>query len=387
LCLGFLALAVLASAQQPMLHMINVEGDETASPTLTITQVNTTTGEQMHEKQFGLPPASCHGGLWRLSSASPSTSTSFYTNMTLFFAAEMLCPPLLKLVNTTIFSVMPFVPKAWVKGVFPPTPIAETQIAWDFSCNIIVVLPEIPKVAPQPEIDYVALEVSDYDGQQRPLPSQGKFSPGGLLQRVPLGGALAAQDMWADERVGPAPNELNCGDQCYLFHVERNISAVGEPRQMGKLVGRSVRHGNVSYSVNDTTQLLSLVFFPGASYPEERKAMFYGLGVCCDDAAWCPASCKGEHGSLSIVAYNISHHGAAPEVVHVFSGTDGAPSSDTSRLGLTVDYMSGRLTVLVDGDVVTFQTKPTSPKLVAIDKAPLKAVGSATPLHWAYMGM
>jgi len=152
--------------------------------------------------------------------------------------------------------------------------IMDVGMAWDHTCNVVVIYPEQ---------SYLTDQVSAYDGAQR---YQASYSIDPDWRKVPGPGGLDAgrfEYPWAEY------GEWNCGDACNFYTVEE-MMVDDKPTLPRAFVGRSYRTGAVHVNITDSLQTRALSWNPFVAYTNANQ--FIGLGQCCSEA-WCHPDCKG----------------------------------------------------------------------------------------------
>jgi len=251
------------------------------------------------------------------------------------------------------------------------------HMMWDSTCNLILTILKAPAnsssanggLAP---LSFARHEVSEYDGEIRPLPAV-SFPPDmpswqpspHWLAGLSTGSDFAEDKFRKGDRVGP-PNELNC-PACVEHTLEVWSDGVGSASDAppdARIVGRkSLAPGGVVFNVSAHGLNLasSLAFLPpnNSEYSAGGRGMLFGLGVCCESAPSCPPGCAGHAGALSLVAYSV---GDADGPVLLFPIAHSAADDPIAlSLGVAIDRKitypapsPARLTVLVAGRLHTY---------------------------------
>eukprot|EP00756_Hemistasia_phaeocysticola_P011210 Hpha_TRINITY_DN15097_c2_g7::TRINITY_DN15097_c2_g7_i1::g.123445::m.123445 len=309
------------------------------------------TGEKTEGTQIKLPD-----GDWELVNGTHGqSSAAFYTNSSLFLIAREK-----KSGNVSLFQM--YAGGGFVHQVADITPMAKAaggaaalHFDWDGVCNLILTAPSGETVK--------QYEISEYDGQIRPLPDQTLAA--GWVQQKGLFGVRSPQGWWgrqAQRRRGGVL-EAQCED-CQTYTLETpEGTATGEARTVN-IVGRGVHNGSVVFNVSDEpTRLLTMSYAAGKNFGQGGNDIFIGLGECCD-LRGCPEECEGHGGELSLVLYQGKSFW--PQVLAILPGSS-VQDGVAVRLGVAVDLQfpaggSGeyatRVSVLTGGQVSSFQLVP-----------------------------
>ena len=290
------------------------------------------------------------------------SSAVFYMNSTLFFMAQQVCNA--SITSTNLLAMHAAGGTVSISDRARPgqsnltslaaaaeggaaKALTQMHIAWDFVCNIIVTLSATATSGYPRTTHFTRVEVSEYDGEVRPLPLVGNESAvggcdHGCWKRVSGPAGISA---WRDygawrsmQHAGAArPLESNCGDGCASFVVESWWNAFEEqgPR---RLIGRGVHNASVVSNVSERTGLRTMSWLPANATQREHgwRGAFFGLGVCCE-LKDCPSECEGHGGQISIVTYYPGTFGE-PRVVMPLAGSQAGTDALAFRMGLAVDH-------------------------------------------------
>ena len=277
--------------------------------------------------------------------------------------------------------------------------LAQLHIAWDFVCNLIVTLANTTSVAagyPR-NTSFARAEVSEYDGEVRPLPAGGNETDGfegcghGCWKRVSGVGGLSARRDWGAWRSmenagGERPEEATCKEDCAVYHIESWWNAYEEvgPR---RIIGRGLHNLTVLSNGTEPTLLRTMSWLPPNETQRSKGYLgtFLGLGECCE-LRDCPPECEGHGGQLSIVSYYPGSY--SPRVVLPLVGTTAATDELATRMGVAIDHfypvggpdsqlLMPRITVWVNGKLQSYRVefdgyeKYNLPSLVPIAMSPV----------------
>jgi len=228
----------------------------------------------------------------------------FYTNQTFFFLAQENCQgsigktfvmwamgpfcwPNRQIKNSKAIKAEPITTKdiSFRAGAMSPiltsAPINALNMAWDHTCNVVVLAPSQSNNATVIE----TRQCSEFDGQVRRRPPYA-ILPGTICQncwrKVPGAAALdfgLGQSIWDPE--------LNCGDSCTMYTIEERLYG-GQPQKPRAIIGRTFRRGELVSNFTDSLQVQTLAFNPWAY----KLNQFIGVGICCTDS-WCHKACQG----------------------------------------------------------------------------------------------
>eukprot|EP00035_Acanthoeca_spectabilis_P003750 m.95127 g.95127 ORF g.95127 m.95127 type:complete len:445 (-) comp12319_c0_seq1:185-1519(-) len=299
------------------------------------------TGKLSREGSVMVPRTTCSPG-WVLGGGGTKgqTSTNFFGNGTWFLLAQEMCGE--RINQTALFGMMSFYPLGendfaalrekesvmrWTGGKLLPetrheptsvysygdftkyssNTLLDWNIAWDWSCNIVV-------VGPSKEGPNFVLQVSEYDAEVRPQPSllDGKVGSdcANCWRKVPGFSALQPRP------APPGPSrtgEWSCGDTCVLHTLVEYVDESKTPVPgLRRLIGTTYRTGKLSSNISDSVNLQTLTYSsPYIDYMRLQKlgsvepslsSFFLGLGLCCT-APHCAPECAGHDGALVLVSY------------------------------------------------------------------------------------
>eukprot|EP00041_Stephanoeca_diplocostata_P036426 m.1331337 g.1331337 ORF g.1331337 m.1331337 type:complete len:461 (-) comp24863_c1_seq1:3265-4647(-) len=336
--------------------------------------VDAATGKIQAAGAVILPPTNCTPG-WRLSNGTTQqSSTTFYMNGSWFFLGHEMCGEVVE--HTSLFSVIGPFPDAngavaplEVTGAYPArvvkiddletygnTPIDTWNLAWDWTCNIVVIAPHRSKavqdageVSAESSIVFKTLQISYYDSAIRPQAdlTEELEDCKNCWRKVSGTAGLDARGMQEQDL---HTRELNCGDECTLYVVEQFFNADGKPHFPRRIIGRSFRTGKVLSNVTDIVNTVSLTYADIYTYYNAKQHDFIGLGMC-SDASWEDKKCKGNAGKMTLIAYK--GRDSAPYVIETLDITvpakgvdaagrrmynvrDSADATTAARLGVSV---------------------------------------------------
>jgi len=322
-----------------------------------------------------LPDSNCTPG-WVLGDGTRGqTSTSFYVNMTWFLLGQELCGSTVK--RTTLFGVFGIFPQSadpekfayrhqllersggrsfetsgqtqqlsssdtpirWFGDFtkYSTQPLPQWNIVWDWTCNIVVIAPEVTTDTTK----FATLQVSEYDLQVRPQPTLLSYDTHCTDCWVKVPGSAALQQQ--PQTTPPRTSEENCGDQCVLYIVEQYIDATGKTGLLRpRIVGRTYRTGQVVSNITDTVNVQTWTYGSPYAMLQTRKSIassppppFFGIGICCEGAQ-CSAECAGHDDSLALISYSgLEASVDVLAILPVLSSDDGAATAIS--LGVIVD--------------------------------------------------
>lgn len=111
------------------------------------------------------------------------------------------------------------------------------NIAWDWTCNILVICPQNVKG----KTTFHTLQVSEYDSQVRPQPALLSYTTGCTDCWVKVAGSSALQQQ--PQTTPSRTAEENCGDQCVLYVTEEYRDSDGVLGALPqRLIGRTFRY-------------------------------------------------------------------------------------------------------------------------------------------------
>ena len=289
------------------------------------------------------------------------TSTSFYTNSSIFMVAQEVCNSSSVITGTHLLSLRARGSTANVLDSGKDLTalvaaadggaakaLSQLHVAWDFTCNIIVTASNTTTSGYPRNTTYARVEVSEYDGEVRPLPAAGNETAGGCdggcWKRVSGPGGLSSRVDWGAWRrkdwEGERPDETNCGVECASFVVESWWNGYAESGRR-RIIGRGVHNASVVSNVSEPTQLRTMSWLPPNRTQRANgwTGTFIGLGECCE-LEDCPPECEGHGGQLSIVAYYPPTAGGygEPRVVLPLKGSHAASDTRAVRMGVAIDH-------------------------------------------------
>lgn len=266
----------------------------------TVGLIDPSTGAVSCTTNVQMPPTTC---TWSLGDGTRGqTSAVFYTNQTWFFLAQENCQgsigktyvmlamgpfcwPNREIKNSKATKADPVKGMTFRSGpmsqITTSAPINALNMAWDHTCNVVVLAPSLSNNATVIE----TRQCSEFDGQVRGRPPYA-ILPGSVCQncwrKVPGPAALdqgRGQSIWNPE--------LNCGDSCVMYTIEERLYG-GQPQKPRAVIGRTFRRGELVSNFTDSLQVQTLAYNPWSS----KLSQFIGIGLCCTES-WCHQSCQG----------------------------------------------------------------------------------------------
>jgi len=261
--------------------------------------------------------------------------------------------------------------------VDPSVPAENINMAWDHSCNVVVIQPKTTDT----EIDYTTKQVSEYDTQVRPQVDYKDeiLNCDTCWKKVSGLGELDCgnwQNMW---KIG---SELYCGDYCSFISLEEQYvnGQVVPPRA---IIGRSFRTSKLLVNITDSMQAQSLSWNPLV----RNQNQFLGIGICCEES-WCHSYCKGI--DKHMVLFSLSTTFGQTPTISLLADIGSVIDPDTSRIGVeySARYFNNQgnpiyAYVWYQGTVITYQVIHDNGLIVSVSKIGQSSKVNADIVTWA----
>jgi hypothetical protein len=317
------------------------------------------------------------------------SSTVFHMNQTNFITLQSICPT--GVTQTTVFQLsgpyyctnpsgMGTVNLHTLYRVDPTVPVMELNMAWDHTCNVVVIQPKTTDT----EIAFTTKQVSEYDTEVRPQVDYTDESIGCDTCWKKVNG-LGEVDFGNWEASWPLGAELNCGEYCAFYSLEEQYvnGQVVPPRA---IIGRSFRTGKLLADITDSMQAQTLSWNP---LPRSQN-QFLGIGICCEES-WCHSYCHGIDQHMVIFSLTTTF-GQTPTIT-LLADIGSVIDPDTSRIG--IEYSSGYfygtnpmyIYIWYQGSVITYQIIHSNGYIVSLAKIGQSPKITSTIITWAPLNL
>jgi hypothetical protein len=311
------------------------------------------------------------------------SSTTFHINQTNFITLQSVCPT--GVMQTTVFQL--FGPYYCNNGngivnlhtlyrVDPSVPVEQLNMAWDHTCNVVVIQPQTTDT----EIAFTTKQVSEYDTEVRPQVDYTDESIGCDTCWKKVNG-LGELDFGNWESTWKQGAELYCGDYCSFYSLEEQYvnGQVVPPRA---IIGRSFRTGKLLANITDSMQAQTLSWNP---LPRSQN-QFLGIGICCEES-WCHSYCKGLDQHMVIFSLT-TNFGQTPSI-SLLADIGSTIDPDTSRIGVeySASYNSQGTPIYIfiwyQSSVITYQIIHNNGYIVSLAKIGQSPKIPSTIITWA----